>query len=359
MMNQLAKLIDSAKNQLPQAFSVTQRSPWPEEVNEVVGYKFLPLPGDMYREIPSPFGDEPLKTEEVQELETELREEGFETLALYLSFHQRLLNGQWGIFLLGEPMWRLREKIRRDLNTSLIEADILSQELVLSHEIYHFRVDLYTLHQELLLRKPLYIPYVNNVYQAVWCTSNCYEESLANCSALDAARGLVRRRAGFAGNITGNWYPYVKGFCVAQPPGYRDFCWPRPALKKGLGGQIYFTQPKEVLDEPQAQWVGLCPTHLCKECPVYLVRRTSASHNGLQLIVKASGDVWVIHRYDPDPFPSRPHAHNRQTGEKLDLGTGDIFDPRTRSYKGRLNDSALRQIRDELSKKWPDVVLPS
>lgn len=336
-----------------------ERPPWPEEASEVVVYEPLPLPRDRGMEIPSRLDEETADREKLEELERELGEGGFETLALYLSFHQPLLNGQWGIFLLGEPMWRLREKIRRDFSTSPTEADILSQELVLSHEIYHFRVDLYTLHQELLLRKPFYIPYVNSVYQAVWCTSHCYEESLANCSALDHAKVLVKRRPVFEGNTIRNWYPYVRDFCRAQPRGYSDYWRPRPALKEGLGGQLHFTDPLGVLAEPQAQWVGLHPTYLRNECPLYLVRRTPASSSGLQLIVKASGDVWVIHRYDPDPFPSRPHAHNHQTGEKLDLGTGEIFDPGSRRPKQRLRDKELGQILDELSKKWPDVVLPS
>lgn len=356
---QLEELIEAARDQLPEAFSLTERPPWPEEAREVVVYKLLPLPKDIGMEIPSPFGEETAETGELEELEEELREGGFETLALYLSFHQRLLGGQWGIFLLGEPMWRLREKICRDFNISRTEADILAQELVLSHEIYHFRVDLYTLHQELVLRKPLYGPYVNSVYRLVVCTSDCCEESLANCSALDAAKGLARRRPVFLRNVAGNWYSYVRDFCQAQPPGYRDCRRPRHHLKERLGGQLHFTQPGGALAEPQAQWVGLYPTYLRAKCPLYWVRRTPASRTGIRLIVKASGNVWVIHRYDPDPFPSRPHAHNQQTGEKLDLRTGNIFDPSSRRPKGRLRDRDLRQILDDLSNKWPDVVLPS
>jgi len=359
MSNQLEALLKAARGQLPnEAFSVTERTPWPEGVSEVVSYELLPLNRNVYDVDRNILDEEIAEQEDLAELEIELMEGGFETLALYLSFHRPLSSGQWGIFLIGEPMWRLREKIRHDLDTSQTEANILSQELVLSHEIYHFRVDLYTLHQELLLRKPLYIPYTNNVYATVWCTSHCYEESLANRSAVDAAAGLARRRSVFVRDITRYWYAYVKDFCHSQPPGYRDWSRHRSTLRERLGGQLHPTQPLGVLAELQAHWVGLCPTSFHWECPIYLVRRTPASCKGLRLIVKIGGDVMEIHRYDPDPFPSKPHAHNKQTGEKINLSTGDIFDPRTRSYKGKYDDRRLRQLRDELSRKWPDVVLP-
>lgn len=114
MTNQLTSLIEAARNQLPEAFSAMERPPWPEGASEVVGYEPLPLPRDVGIDIPSRFSDETAGIEELEELEEELEENGFEALALYLSFHQPLAGGQWGIFMLGEPMWRLREKIRRD-----------------------------------------------------------------------------------------------------------------------------------------------------------------------------------------------------------------------------------------------------
>jgi hypothetical protein len=41
--------------------------------------------------------------------------------------------------------------------------------------------------------------------------------------------------------------------------------------------------------------------------------------------VKVGGDTWVLHKYDVDPFPSKPHAHNLNSNMKLHLGTGEIF----------------------------------
>ena len=358
-MNQLEDLIKAAREQLPEAFSVTERPAWPEKESEVVPYALIPLPREVEIEIPSPFGEETAEPRELEELEGELREGGFETLALYLSFHQPLLNDRWGIFLLGEPIWRLREKIRRDFNTSRTEADILAQNLVLSHEFYHFRLDLYALHQELVLRKPLYLQYVDSVYRLVVCTPECYEESLANCAVLETSSNLAQRSSSVLfRNIIPSWPSYARNFCEAQPPGYRDFRRPKPKLREGLGGQLHFRQTRKSLAQPQAQWVGISPLR-SSECPTYLVQRTAASQRGIRLRVKLSGDIWVCHRYDPDPFPSRPHAHNQQTGQKLHLGTGDIFDPHSRQPGGKVRDKILLQIRNEISQKWPDVMLPS
>ncbi len=358
-MNQLEHLIGAAREQLPEAFSVTESPLWPHESSKIVGHRPVILPKDIESNITSPFGEEIAEAPELKELEEELQEVGGEALALYLSFHSPLPDGKWGVFLLGEPMWLLREKIHCDLGVSRTEADFLAENMVLSHEFYHFRLDLYALHQELVLRNPLYLQYVDRVYRLAMCTPECYEESLANCAALEASKNLAsRNRLPFSVGTIRNWPSYVRDFCDAQPPGYRDFRRPRPDLKQGLGGQLHFTQLGKSLAEPQAQWVGISPFRR-SECPIYLVQRTTTPHRGIRLKVKLGGDIWVCHRYDPDPFPSKPHAHNQQTGEKLHLGTGDTYDPRSRKPKRKLRVDELVQIRNQISKKWPDVMFPS
>lgn len=42
--------------------------------------------------------------------------------------------------------------------------------------------------------------------------------------------------------------------------------------------------------------------------------------------VKVKGEIWRTHKTDADPWPSNPHAHNLETGIKLHLGTGEMFD---------------------------------
>src|SRR4051812_27073942 len=53
---------------------------------------------------------------------------------------------------------------------------------------------------------------------------------------------------------------------------------------------------------------------------------------------RVGGEVWRVHKNDPDPFPSRPHAHciegkERYVGCKLHLGTAALY--RGREAAGR------------------------
>jgi hypothetical protein len=45
-------------------------------------------------------------------------------------------------------------------------------------------------------------------------------------------------------------------------------------------------------------------------------------------LIKAAGQIWIIHRYDADPFPSNPHAHNLEQNIKLSLSDGRCFQNR-------------------------------
>lgn len=44
-----------------------------------------------------------------------------------------------------------------------------------------------------------------------------------------------------------------------------------------------------------------------------------------EVTIKRDGCVWRIHKNDADPFPSNPHAHNVESGLKLDLRNGDLY----------------------------------
>ncbi|ULQ55966.1 hypothetical protein KJS94_15050 [Flavihumibacter rivuli] len=59
--------------------------------------------------------------------------------------------------------------------------------------------------------------------------------------------------------------------------------------------------------------------------------------------VKFKGDIWVIHKYDQDPFPSCPHAHNIYNGIKLDLSNGKCY--RVRKHIYTLNRKDFLEFR--------------
>lgn len=70
--------------------------------------------------------------------------------------------------------------------------------------------------------------------------------------------------------------------------------------------------------------------------------------------LKSGGEIWKIHKYDADPFPSNPHAHNVETGLKLHLGTGELFE-KTIS-RGRIPCKSLRKLRQLVR---ADIGLPA
>ncbi|WP_146228810.1 hypothetical protein [Mesonia sp. K7] len=66
--------------------------------------------------------------------------------------------------------------------------------------------------------------------------------------------------------------------------------------------------------------------------------------------IKKKGLIWLIHKYDPDPFPSKPHAHLIDDNIKLDLSNGKLY------KKGKvidtLNKKHLLEIRKEANKNF-------
>ena len=67
-----------------------------------------------------------------------------------------------------------------------------------------------------------------------------------------------------------------------------------------------------------------------------------------EVTVRKDGCVWRVHRSDPDPFPSRPHAHYVESGLKMHLGNGALFFG-NRDTGNRISSKNLAFIRQQLS----------
>ncbi len=72
----------------------------------------------------------------------------------------------------------------------------------------------------------------------------------------------------------------------------------------------------------------------------------------VEAMAKHRNEIWLVHQYDADPFPSNPHAHNEENGLKLHLGTGNLY--RKREIVGRVRRKDLLAIREKL----PNITLP-
>lgn len=66
--------------------------------------------------------------------------------------------------------------------------------------------------------------------------------------------------------------------------------------------------------------------------------------------VKLDNETWRFHKSDPDPFPSVPHGDNVNTGEKLNVYTGEVFGT-NRKIVRRLRKRQPMLIRRELRHK--------
>ena len=319
-------------------------------------------------------------------------EAGFEASAFYISFHNCTEDRKWGIFYYDDAVRALATKIKRDLGiTDDKKCARLAIEILRKHELFHFRLDLFALQQELTLRRPLYNKYARNVYRKVLFTKECYEESLANASSVSGwsiYQHLAERlstRSFYSSTVLNiedfaefteidevqvatvmsrlNEPSPIEGFvrelCKQAPPGYCDFARDPTDLCAGLGGQLLTNSVNKKLPKPQASWVGRSGAFADREnCPEYLLISEGDSRPGIhRIIVRNRGEVWEFHKYDVDPWPSKPHGHNRETGEKLDLASGWIYD-RSRNPCRKCTKKELAELRAWVEKRWPNPSLP-
>ena len=73
-------------------------------------------------------------------------------------------------------------------------------------------------------------------------------------------------------------------------------------------------------------------------------------------LIKVEGELWRIHLYDKNPFPSNPHAHNLETNLRLHLGSGELF--QKRQLVGKIAKKDLLLIRERINNVLKDLVLP-
>lgn len=78
---------------------------------------------------------------------------------------------------------------------------------------------------------------------------------------------------------------------------------------------------------------------------------------------RVGGEVWRVHKNDPDPFPSRPHAHcvggsSRFVGCKLHLGTRQLFASNNKPLDRFLDEGQFERLIEMVRGKFPDLMLP-
>ena len=78
---------------------------------------------------------------------------------------------------------------------------------------------------------------------------------------------------------------------------------------------------------------------------------------------KVSGEIWRVHKSDPDPYPSNPHAHciggrERFVGCKLHLGTAELFNSNNTALGRFLHRKQFDRLIELIKPKFPEIILP-
>jgi len=282
------------------------------------------------------------------EAEAAHRENGFEVFAYYKSFHQVLPGAKWGIFYYVEGLRRMSLLLMRDLALHASDAQQVAFRLLQAHERFHFRFDWGALYDELVLGTPLYNRYTQQVYRGVLLKSECYEESLAN-------RSMTQLRLAGLGVDQKTIKGFVEEFCRNGPPGYRDFDRNAVTMKECLLGQLRTGTVTGRVTSPEHNWVAVSTW---QHCPAHRIRRPKFP-TGKFIKCKLGGRIWIVHPNDADPWPSKPHAHEYDRREKLDLSSGEIFSLPARTPAAKLRPKELEALRAEISCRLPSLQLPS
>lgn len=209
-------------------------------------------------EFPLPEGEfSETDREDAAEAAAAHRELGFEIFAFYVSFHNTPVNGKWGIFYRREGIRRLSLLLMWNLGLRAAAARNLAFRLLRAHERFHFRFDIGALYDELLLKAPLYNTYTKEVYSKTFCTSDCFEESLAN-------RALVLFRHRGTSLSQRALDSFLRDFCRNSPPGHRDYDRDPVEMKERLLGQLRTGKIHERVAGPEREWLALYSSPLSR-----------------------------------------------------------------------------------------------
>ena|ERR1700728_271820 len=90
---------------------------------------------------------------------------------------------------------------------------------------------------------------------------------------------------------------------------------------------------------------------------------TSAGLFFLEEDFKVSGEIWRVHKSDPDPDPSNPHAHciegsERFVGCKLHLGTAELYSSNNKPLGRYLHKKQFERLLGLIRPKFPHLVFP-
>jgi hypothetical protein len=253
-----------------------------------------------------------------------LFQHGTDGLATYIPLHiayslaRRTRRLIWGILVSKDGIFQLGAHLARVLRLTQpkerVAAIELAFQVLLRHELFHFKVEQWALMLELITGRPFYGPYLEKVYAATFLTDACLEEALANRAVLDSHKvqsifpdAPVRRLL-------------IETFFERQGPGYRNYTLSRQWNE----GPRPWRRAREVVN-------GLCNQIVCgqtglpteEEIPFYLYPPNNNFLRAEDLVpVHIVGEMRVDDVIIPMRLSSRGNAGrpSGRTGEQMQEG---------------------------------------
>lgn len=183
-----------------------------------------------------------------REDESRLRDLGLDAYATYLPIHFFLAESQfaagWGVYIAEDGIWRLagwlehccREIYGEPSSESRKQFYEIAYQILLRHELLHYKIELFSLNAELLLcrhvHEPLYVRYIQNIYARQYPHDECLEEGLANAAILDSTVIRNAFRALYPQLPRIDWRQFLIELFKFQPSAYQNY-----ELSRGWPGQ--------------------------------------------------------------------------------------------------------------------------
>jgi len=155
-----------------------------------------------------------------------IAEFGADAFGTYLPWHafRNSPRTPWGMYIFLNPLWKWAcgvfavSKALPTPKPTLLTVLRLLFNVIYRHELFHYHVERFSLRQEVIQRKPIYRPYVDDVEPQVRGTERWLEEALAQAVVLNST--LLSNRSGLSKDAMRKvLIPEFDKF----PPGYRDY----------------------------------------------------------------------------------------------------------------------------------------
>jgi hypothetical protein len=170
----------------------------------------------------------------------QFEELGVEAYATYLPIHffpeDSWSDAKWGIYISEDGVDSLAGLLQQAYRNAYGPPSPATKasfrqvafEVLLRHEMAHFKIESFALNAEIYRREAVYVPYLEKVYRETYKRDDCLEEALANSTVINSR--VVKKLIDdlYPGDQyrgkTSDWSRVIAcAFFDHQPPGYTNY----------------------------------------------------------------------------------------------------------------------------------------